>query len=83
MESKKNDYSIRDLAGAVVFISMCHALIEDTLLMLLVGADLSAVLFARLLICLLVVGLLMRLSERSFFTRYFFVRNMPSAKNKG
>lgn len=73
-EAKK--HRTRDLAGATIFISMCHALIEDTLLMLLIGADLFAVLFARLLICLAVVGLLMRSGE----LLYFFIHNEQTAK---
>lgn len=79
-ESKQRSFARRDLAGALVFISMCHALIEDTLLMLFIGADLSAVLFARFFMCLLVVALLMRLNERSFFTRHFFVRDIKAHK---
>lgn len=73
-EAKK--HRAYDLAGATVFISMCHALIEDTLLMILIGADLSAVLFARLLICLLVVGLLMRSGD--FF--YLFINSITDKR---
>ena len=69
-EAKK--HRVYDLAGATIFISMCHALIEDTLLMILIGADLSAVLFARLLVCSLVVGLLMRSGD--FF--YLFIHKI-------
>ena len=75
-ETRARHFSARDLAGALVFISMCHALIEDTLLMLFIGADLSAVLFARLFISLLIVALLMRIDENSLFTRRLFVRDM-------
>ena len=59
-ESKKNDFAKKDLAVALVFISMCHALIEDSIIMLLCGADIFAVLFARLFFCLLVAAILMR-----------------------
>ena len=79
-ESEQRSFSGRDLAGALVFISMCHALIEDTLLMLFIGADLSAVLFARFFMCLIVVALLMRLNERSFFARHFFLRDIRAQK---
>jgi len=74
-EAKK--HRAYDLAGATIFISMCHALIEDTLLMVLIGADLSAVLFARLLVCSLVVGLLMR--SGAFF--YLFIHKVSDKPN--
>lgn len=59
-ESRKNNFNKRELAVALVFISMCHALIEDTMLMILAGSHLSAVLFGRFFFCLLVAVLLMR-----------------------
>ena len=61
-ESKKGRFDKRELAVALVFISMCHALLEDSMIMLLTGAHLSAVLFARFIFCLVVASVLMRWS---------------------
>ena len=69
-ESHKNNFNKRDLAVALVFISMCHALIEDTMVMILAGAHLSAVLFARFFFCLLVAAILMRWRRASLIKFY-------------
>jgi len=45
----------------IAFLGLCHSLIEDTLLILLLGADLSAILWARLMFALLVTAALGRL----------------------
>lgn len=59
-ESKQQNFSKKDLAVALIFISMCHALLEDSLIMILSGAHISAVFFARLIFCILVASILMR-----------------------
>ena len=63
-ESRTGKLSPRDALLAMSFLGLCHSLIEDTLLIMLLGADLSAVLWARLLFAFLVIGLLSRLPER-------------------
>lgn len=59
-ESKQKDFAKKDLAVAFVFISLCHALPEDSIIMILSGAHISAVLFARLFFCILLATILMR-----------------------
>ncbi|HET8849297.1 MAG TPA: hypothetical protein VFM78_05380 [Marinobacter sp.] len=63
-ESRTGKLNPRDALLAVSFLGLCHSLIEDTLLILMLGADLSAVLWARLLFAFLVIGLLSRLPAR-------------------
>ena len=46
---------------SMAFLGLCHSLIEDTLLILLLGADLSAILWARLGFSLLVIAVLSRI----------------------
>lgn len=53
--------SRRDVWLSLAFLGFAHSLIEDTLLVLLTGADLSGVLWARLAFAMLAVGLLARL----------------------
>ncbi|ODS23844.1 hypothetical protein AB835_06785 [Candidatus Endobugula sertula] len=47
-ESKTGKIEKREIILALTLLSLCHSLIEDTLLVLLMGADLSGVLWARL-----------------------------------
>lgn len=60
-EARAGHLSRRDIFLTMGFLGLCHSLIEDTLLILLLGADLSAILWARLAFALLVIGLLARI----------------------
>ncbi|EPC02344.1 membrane protein [Litchfieldella anticariensis FP35 = DSM 16096] len=51
----------RDIVLTLSFLGLCHSLIEDTLLIMLLGADLSGILWARLGFALVVIALLARL----------------------
>lgn len=59
-EARAGVLSKRDILLSMTFIALCHSLIEDTLLILLLGADLSGILWARLLFSLLVVAVIAR-----------------------
>ena len=71
---KRRDISRRDILCALTLLCLCHSVIEDTLVALLVGAHYSGVLVGRLLFSLVfMIGfsfLIRRLSDRSlqFFT---------------
>lgn len=60
-ETRTGALSPRDIVLTLSFLGLCHSLIEDTLLILLLGADLSGILWARLGFALLVIALLARL----------------------
>ena len=60
-EAKSRQLSGRDIFMTMAFLGLCHSLIEDTLLLLFLGADLSAILWARLGFSLLVIAILSRL----------------------
>ena len=60
-EARSGALSRRDVFLAMSFLGLCHSVIEDTLLILLMGADLSAILWARLLFAVVVTALLARL----------------------
>lgn len=55
-EVKKGEISKKDVLLAVVFLSLAHSLIEDTLLILLLGADAGAILWMRLLFAIAVTA---------------------------
>lgn len=50
----------RDSVLALCFLGLCHSVIEDTLLILLLGADLWAVLWGRLLFAVVVIAIMAR-----------------------
>jgi len=47
-ETKEGNYSKRDLFLVAIFISLCHALIEDTLLMASLGAKMIGIFWGRI-----------------------------------
>lgn len=63
-ESAKQNFSARTRFLALSWLSLSHALIEDTLLMLALGADIWIVLVGRVLITLLIVAALAKLTNR-------------------
>lgn len=53
----------RDLFLSMALLGLCHSLIEDTLAVMLIGADLSGIFWARLVFALLAVALLAKLID--------------------
>ena len=60
-EVRSGTLSRRDVWLAIGFLGLAHSLIEDTLLILLIGADLAGILWARLVFAIVVIGILARL----------------------
>ncbi len=60
-EVRSGTLSRRDVWLALGFLGLAHSLIEDTILILLIGADLSGILWARLFFAIALIGLLARL----------------------
>lgn len=54
----------RDSTLALCFLGLCHSVIEDTLLILMLGADISGILWARLLFAMIVTAVIARWPER-------------------
>ncbi|UDM06923.1 hypothetical protein LG409_16355 [Halomonas sp. NyZ770] len=52
--------SRRDSKLALCFLGLCHSVIEDTLLILMLGADLVGILWARLLFAVIVTAVIAR-----------------------
>jgi hypothetical protein len=63
-EAKKHELSPRSRFLALAWLSLSHALIEDTLLIVALGANIWIVLVGRVLITLLIVAALARLTNR-------------------
>ena len=81
-ESRAGTIPPKDIFFAMVLMGLFHSIVEDTLLMLLLGGSLWGLLVGRLIFALLAVWLLVRLfsliSEQRF-ERYFF---KPKAVNQ-
>ncbi len=69
-EARSGVLSKRDVFFSMALMGLSHSLIEDTILMMLLGGHLSGILGGRVVFSLLVVGLMVRLlarvSEKTF-----------------
>ncbi|MFD2178619.1 nucleoside recognition domain-containing protein [Veronia pacifica] len=70
-EVRKGGISRRDTIIAVSFLGLSHSLIEDTILILLLGADIWAVLWGRLIFSILVISIWAR----------WWLKDIPAAQN--
>ncbi len=62
-ESKKNNISKKDILLSLSFLSLCHSIIEDTILILLLGSHISGILFFRFIYTVIIILLLKILLE--------------------
>ena len=63
-EARTGTIPRKDIFYSLSLMGLCHALIEDTMLMMVIGGDVSGILFARLFFSVLIVGLLVRITSR-------------------
>lgn len=73
-EVKSGRISRRDVILSMSFLSLAHSLIEDTLLILLLGADIVAVLWMRLAFAIIVVAAIAKILPRP---KKEFIENTP------
>lgn len=77
-ESRQGGLGARELFFSVCLLLLCHGLIEDTLLILLLGADLYGILVFRLLFSFILVALMvysLRNKSEQFFSRILLNKN--------
>ncbi|NKB77736.1 MAG: hypothetical protein GKR96_12035 [Gammaproteobacteria bacterium] len=60
-EAKRSTISKRDIMLSIAFIGICHGLIDDTIVMLLLGADITGVLWIRIIFAVLIMAIIARL----------------------
>ncbi|RTE64958.1 hypothetical protein EH243_14930 [Amphritea opalescens] len=63
-EAQSGRVSPKDCFSALCLLSLCHSMIEDTLLVMTLGADLSGVLWARLIFSLVFIAIMTRVLNR-------------------
>lgn len=61
----EGDMTPRDAFLALCFLSLLHSVIEDTLIIMALGADLSGILWARMIFAFVIVALVARLFKRT------------------
>ncbi|MCF6189768.1 MAG: hypothetical protein L3J51_04750 [Cocleimonas sp.] len=79
-EANKGELSKMDVFGSISLLAIGHSLIEDTLLLMLLGAHLSGILYARILFSIILIALIIhsvkRLNQTSF-ERFFVYPKKP------
>ena len=65
-ESKKNNISKKDILLSLSFLSLCHSIIEDTILILLLGSHISGILFFRMLYTIIIIIIMNYLLKTKF-----------------
>ncbi len=77
-EAERGDIKPADIFCSISLLGLCHSLIEDTLLVMLIGADLSGILWARIIFSLLMIGMISRMMHRLSHQRWL-VRSVAKA----
>jgi hypothetical protein len=78
-ESRQQNYSPRTRLLALSWLSLSHSLIEDTILILALGANIWVALVGRLVLTLLIIGLMARLTlpGSALYRRYLASASHP------
>ncbi|RBP79563.1 hypothetical protein EBI01_15195 [Marinomonas rhizomae] len=74
-EAKRGHISPRDIFVAMMLLNLLHSLIEDTLLILLIGADFMTIFWGRIVFSVVIVGVLvfaLRRIDESTCRKYFY-----------
>ncbi|WP_319543647.1 hypothetical protein [uncultured Pseudodesulfovibrio sp.] len=74
-ESQSGRIDRKDVFYSLTLMGLCHSMIEDTLLMVLIGAHLSGIFWGRLLFGLVTMAILVQITRRlsqSFCDRYLW-----------
>ncbi|MGB7390403.1 hypothetical protein, partial [Marinomonas sp.] len=77
-EAKTGHIDNQDVFLTMAFLGLCHSLIEDTLLMLLLGADLFSILWVRLVFAIVIIVALARLLPLLSSRKYAWLYQPPS-----
>jgi len=74
-EAEKGHIAPRDVFTAIMLLNLLHSLIEDTLLILLIGADFTTIFWGRMVFSILLIMLMTSLVNRlspNFCDRYLY-----------
>jgi hypothetical protein len=79
-EANKGELSKMDVFGSISLLAIGHSLIEDTIIIMLLGADLSGILYIRVLFSILLISLIIHGVKRlnqSVFEQFFVYPSKP------
>lgn len=85
-ELERHAFSPYDIAVTATLMGLAHGLVEETMLMAVLGADLSGILLGRValgLSCALLLGFVLRLGETNGWHRFFLAKSpiaVPAAE---
>jgi len=74
-ESQSGRIDRKDVFYSLTLMGLCHSMIEDTLLMMLIGGHLSGIFWGRLLFGLVAMAILVQITRRlpqSFCDKYLW-----------
>lgn len=74
-EAEKGHIAPRDVFTAIMLLNLLHSLIEDTLLILLIGADFNTIFWGRIIFSVIVIAILARVVNQltpAFCERYLY-----------
>jgi hypothetical protein len=77
-EARSGKVEGKDIFLTMAFLGLCHSLIEDTLLILLLGADITTVLWVRLAFSLLFIVMLARIVNCVSIKKQRWFYRLPS-----
>ena len=83
-ESRSGNLGTQELYFTVCLLLLCHGLIEDTLLILLLGADLHGILLFRLLFSFILIAIMVRIlrsKDDRFYRRYLLNDNYRASQS--
>lgn len=80
-EARSGKVGAKDVFYAMVLMSLCHSIIEDTLLMMSLGAHISGILVIRAILAILITFLIVRVMKKmeGKYWKYFLIKE----KSKG
>ena len=85
-EARAGHVPQQDIFASMCLLALSHSMIEDTLLVMVLGADLSGVLWARLIFTVVLIGIFTRITVRcsgTFWKQHLVNRNIePLLPNK-
>ncbi len=84
-EARSGNLGDKEAFFSLAFLSLCHSLIEDTLLMMTIGGRLEGILIGRILFSFLLIFGLAKLGSligQETFERYFYKQASATPKSK-
>ncbi|NOH83689.1 hypothetical protein F0249_07675 [Vibrio sp. 03-59-1] len=80
-EAQKGHIKARDVFTSIMLLNLLHSLIEDTLVVLLIGADFNTIFWGRIVFAISIIAVVAAIVRRlnsGFCERYFYKNVVPN-----